>query len=99
MNNVMDHQKITSTMLRELRRQCFEVIQAVCERIENDTKVRSTVRRLLQAENMLNEFFEVESDTRDLANLILESSVATMVNSQSLRAIDAEWQKRMVERN
>jgi len=91
--------ELSDDRLRELRRQCFEVIQAVCERLENDSEVQSTVRRLLQAENMLNEFFEVESDTRDLANLILESSVATMVNSQSLRAIDAEWQKRMAERN
>ena len=46
---------------------------------------------------MVDELITINADSPDLARRILQSSVAALVNVQSVEAVDAEMKRRAVE--
>ncbi|MBL8891564.1 MAG: hypothetical protein JNL67_16410 [Planctomycetaceae bacterium] len=88
--------QLTDAELDELNRQCTEVINSVLSRLERDERLQAAFRRLLQTLNMMEEIQTLESN---VSELVLQSAVAVLINSQSIKAIEVEQHRRMVERN
>jgi hypothetical protein len=94
-----DIRYLSDEMLHRLRHQCNDTLQAVWERLENDIALQDGLRRLLVADDMMLEFRKIESESQVNASLILQGAVAVLVNEQSIKAINAELQRRVTELN
>ncbi len=94
-----DISHFTNQMLHELKLQCSETLEAVHDRFSNDSAAQEGLRRLLLSQDMLGEFRNIESESRDLAGLILQGAVAVLVNSKSIETVDAELRRRIIELN
>ena len=53
----------------------------------------------MQPDDMLERFSELAVRERDLMRLVLQASVAALVNVQSVEAVDAEMKRRAVSGN
>jgi hypothetical protein len=94
-----DIRLFTNEMLHELKHQCTETLKAVHDRLSNDISVQEGLGRLLKNQDMLAEFRFLESESKDLAAIILQGAVAALINSKSIETIDAELNRRIVELN
>ena len=93
-----DISNLADETLSELSRNCAEMIQRVCVRLE-DPDLIANVRRLMRSSDLLETFAEVQHEDRSIAAMILNASLATLVNSQSVIAIDNEFRRRAREQN
>ena len=59
----------------------------------------SVFRRLMRPDDILEFFSEFAVKASDLMRLVLQSSVAALVNAQSVEAIEAELKCRAVKEN
>jgi hypothetical protein len=57
------------------------------------------IRRLMTAEELLAELHAIENKSPIAAQRILQASIAAQVNTQTVRAIDAELLRRNYYRN
>ena len=74
------------------------MIQQVCTRLQDDD-LATGIRRLMQSSDLLETFAEMQQENRSIAAMILNAGLATLVNSQSVIAIDNEFRRRAAERN
>ncbi|HBJ35567.1 MAG TPA: hypothetical protein DDZ51_12625 [Planctomycetaceae bacterium] len=93
-----DISNLADETLSELSRNCAEMIQSVCVRLE-DPDLIASIRRLMQSSDLLETFAQIQQEDRSIANMILNAGLATLVNSQSVIAIDNEFRRRAAERN
>lgn len=93
-----DISNLTDETLSELSRNCAEMIQTVCLRLE-DPDLIVNIRRLMQSSDLLETFAEIQQEDRNVAAMILNAGLATLVNSQSVIAIDNEFRRRAREQN
>jgi len=93
-----DISNLADETLSELSRDCAEMIQTVCVRLE-DADLIANIRRLMQSSDLLETFWEVQQENRSVATMILNAALATLVNSQSIIAIDNEFRRRATEQN
>ena len=93
-----DISNLTDETLSELSRNCAEMIEKVCVRLQ-DADLIANIRRLMQSSDLLETFGEVQQEDRSVAAMILNAAIATLVNSQSIVAIDTEFRRRATERN
>jgi hypothetical protein len=91
--------QLTDERLRILKQQCLETLEAVSDRMSGDLHAQGALRRLLTSDDMLKELGRIEAESRDLAALVLQGAVAVLVNSESVKTIDAELERRISERN
>ncbi len=87
-----DHQ------LRTLRASCREVLQSLVESL-NRADLQAGIDRLMRAGDMVDELNAINAVSRDWARLILQASVAALVNTQSVEAVDAELKRRATPTN
>lgn len=95
-NNLSD---LSEKQLMDLKQKCEETIETVFQRLELDPNFQDCVRRLLRADSMLTEFSNIHREDVQAAELALQGTLAVTVNLQSVRSIDAEFQRRVGERN
>jgi len=93
-----DISNMPTETLSQLSRDCADMVQQVCNRL-NDDDLADNIRRLMKSSDMLETFSEVQNENRSLANMILNAALATLVNSQSIIAIDTELRRRAREQN
>ncbi|HBJ36535.1 MAG TPA: hypothetical protein DDZ51_17635 [Planctomycetaceae bacterium] len=93
-----DIRYLTDQSLAELSRDCATMIQQVCTRLQDDD-LATGIRRLMQSSDLLETFAEMQQENRSIAAMILNAGLATLVNSQSVIAIDNEFRRRAAERN
>ena len=90
---------LSDDALRQLSHQCNDTLKAVWQRLENDIALQEGLRRLLIANDMMVEFRKIEFESQENATLILQGAVAVLVNEQSIKAINAEMERRIAECN
>ena len=61
--------------------------------------IQKVIRRLMRPDDMLETFSELAVKEPDLMRLVLQASVAAMVNVQSVYAVDADLKRRAVSGN
>ena len=85
--------------LREILQASRETITALIDSLANRPDMQNAVRRLMRPDDMLETFSELAVKEPDLMRLVLQASVAALVNVQSVEAVDAEMKRRAVVGN
>ena len=96
MNNLTNK---SATELREILQASRETITALIDSLANRPDMQNAVRRLMRPDDMLETFSELAVKEPDLMRLVLQASVAALVNVQSVEAVDAEMKRRAVVGN
>jgi len=61
--------------------------------------MQNAIARLMRPDDMLETFSELAVKEPDLLRLLLQASVAALVNVQTVSAVDAELKRRAVKGN
>ena len=85
--------------LRTLLEQSRQMLTSLAERLADRPDMQNAVRRLMRPDDMLETFSELAVKEPDLMRLVLQASVAALVNVQSVEAVDAELKRRAVMGN
>ena len=75
------------------------MLTALIDSLTDRPDVQNAVRRLMSPDDMLETFSELAVKDPDLMRLVLQVSVAALVNVQSVEAVDAEIKRRAVMGN
>ena len=98
----MSDNKLTGTSETELRdhlQASRQTLTALVDSLANRPDMQNAIRRLMRPDDMLDTFSELAVREPDLMRLVLQASVAALVNAQSVEAVDAEMKRRAVEGN
>ena len=85
--------------LRTLLQQARQVLTALSESLGDRPDMQEAIRRLMNPDDMLVAFNELAVKEPDLMRLVLQASVAALVNVQSVEEVDAEMKRRAVVGN
>lgn len=86
--------------LRTLLQSCREVLTSVVQSLNDRIDMQNAIRILLiRTDDMLDPFSELAVKDPDLMRLVLQASVAALVNAQSVEAVEGEMKRRAVGRN
>ena len=72
----------------------MNVIDSVCDRVAADSDLTSAIASLVASSDSLKDFQGIATARPELAALILQASLASLVNTQSVMAISAELNRR-----
>ena len=89
----------SDTELRELLQASRETITSLIDSLSNRPDMQNAVRRLMRPDDMLETFSELAVREPDLMRLVLQASVAALVNVQALDGSNAELKQRAVKGN
>ena len=81
MNNLTNK---SDAELRELLQQSRQLLAALAERFTDRPDMQNAIRRLMRPDDMLETFSELAVKEPDLMRLVLQASVAALVNVQSV---------------
>ena len=90
---------LSAEELRELLQASRQTLTSLVESLANRPDMQNAVRRLMQPDDMLETFSELAVREPDLMRLVLQASVAALVNVQSVEAVDAELKRRAISGN
>ena len=96
MNNLTNK---SAAELREILQASRETITALIDSLANRPDMQNAVRRLMRPDDMLETFAELAVKDPDLMRLVLQVSVAALVNVQSVEVVEAELKRLAVKRN
>ncbi|MDA1229870.1 MAG: hypothetical protein O2856_03765 [Planctomycetota bacterium] len=85
--------------LREIFEASSHMLASVVHSLCNRPDMQNAVRRLMRPDDMLETFSELAVKEPDMMRLVLQASVAALVNAQSMMAADDEIQRRGVKGN
>ncbi len=85
--------------LRELMQSSRQTLTSLVDSLANRPDMQNAIRRLMRPDDMLETFSELAVREPDLMRLVLQASVAALVNVQSVEAVDAEMKRRAVMGN
>jgi hypothetical protein len=89
----------TDADLRMNLQQSREMLASLIESLNDRPDMQNAVRRLMSPDDMLETFAELAVKEPDLMRLVLQVSVAALVNVQSVNAVEAEMKRRAVKGN
>ena len=89
----------SDTELRELLQASRQTLTALIESLSNRPDMQNAVRRLMRPDDMLETFSELAVKEPDLMRLVLQASVAALINAQSVEALDVELKRRAITGN
>ena len=76
--------------------QSRQMLSSLSESLSARPDMQNAIRRLMSPDDMLETFSELAVKEPDLMRLVLQASVAALVNVQSVEAVDAELKRRAV---
>ena len=85
--------------LRELLQASRQTLKSLVESLASRPDMQNAIRRLMRPDDMLETFSELAVKEPDLMRLVLQASVAALVNVQSVEAVDEELKRRAVMGN
>jgi len=85
--------------LRELLQASRETITALINSLSNRPDMQNAIARLMRPDDMLETFSELAVKEPDLMRLVLQASVAALVNVQSVDGVDTELKLRAIKGN
>jgi hypothetical protein len=77
----------------------WDALNSVLESMSTNPAMQDGVRRMMTAEDLLAELHAIELRSPVAAQQILQACIAALVNTQTVRAIDAELLRRNYYRN
>ena len=83
---------LTDAQLQTLRTSCQDILKSIVDSLNGRVDIQEVMVQLVASENIAQTLIEFPDD--DLARLTLQASVAALVNTQSVMAIDAELTRR-----
>ncbi len=89
----------SDTELRELLQASRQTITSLIESLSIRPDMQNAVRRLMRPDDMLETFSELAVREPDLMRLVLQASVAALVNAQTVEIVSAELKQRAVAGN
>jgi hypothetical protein len=89
----------SDTELRELLHASRETITSLIDSLSIRPDMQNAVRRLMCPDDMLETFSELAVREPDLMRLVLQASVAALVNAQTVEVVSAELKQRSVAGN
>jgi len=96
MNNLTS---IPDDELREILQASGQTLASLVDALANRSDMQNAIARLMRPDDMLETFSELAVKDPDLMRLVLQASVAAMVNYQTVEAVDAELKRRAIEGN
>lgn len=69
---------LPTEQLRAMMQQCWQTINSILDRLNDAPKMQAGTRRLMNSEDMVTEFSMIVAESPELANLILQASVAVL---------------------
>ena len=90
---------LSAEELRELLQASRQTLTSLVESLANRPDMQNAVRRLMRPDDMLETFSELAVREPDLMRLVLQASLAALVNVQSVEAVNAEMKRRAVNGN
>ena len=96
MNNLT---KKSDDELRMLLQQSRQVLTVLVQSLNHRPDMQNAVRRLMRPDDMLETFSELAVKEPDLMRLVLQASVAALVNVKTVEAVDVEMKRRAVAGN
>lgn len=96
---ISDLSAFQTTELRALLSQSRQTLSSLAESVQYRTDMHSVIRSLMSRDGMLESFTELVTTEPDLMRLVLQASVATLVNFQTLHALDSEIKRRAAPGN
>ena len=91
--------ELSDVELRELLQASRQTLTALVDSLASRPDMQNAIRRLMRPDDMLETFSELAVKQPDLMRLVLQASVAALVNVQSVDAVDAEMKRRAVTGN
>jgi hypothetical protein len=85
--------------LRTNLQQSRQMLTSLIQSLGNRPDMQNVVRRLMRPDDMLETFSELAVKEPDLMRLVLQASVAALVNLKSVEDVDAEIKRRAVVGN
>ena len=85
--------------MREILEASRQTLTSLVEGLTNRPDMQNAIRRLMRPDDMLETFSELAVREPDLMRLVLQASVAALVNVQSVEAVNAEMKRRAVNGN
>ncbi len=85
--------------LREILKASRQTLTSLVDSLAHRPDMQNAIRRLMSPDDMLETFSELAMKEPDLMRLVLQASVAALVNLQSVEAVDAEMKRRAVMGN
>ena len=85
--------------LREQLQNSRQTIAGLIDSLTSRPDMQEAIRRLMRPDDMLETFSELAVKEPDLMRLVLQASLAAMVNVQSVEAVGAEIKRRAVKGN
>ncbi len=95
-NNI---EEMPNEELRELLQSSRQTITSLVDSVASRPDMQNAIRRLMSPDDMLATFSELVVKEPDLMRLVLQGSVAALVNVQSVEAVDAELKRRAISGN
>ena len=89
-----DVKSMTDQQLQTLLQQCRAVLGSLVESLEERPDMQAAIRQLMTPDDMLEAFSQIGVKDPDLARLTLQASVAALMNTQTVMAIEAEFRRR-----
>ena len=83
---------LTDAQLQTLRTSCQDILKSIVDSLNGRVDIQEVIVQLVASENIAQTLIDFPDD--DLARLTLQASVAALVNTQSVMAIDAELTRR-----
>ncbi len=90
---------IPDDKLRSLLKDAQATLRSLVQSLEHRPDMQHAIRRLMRPDDMLETFSELAVREPDLMRLVLQASVAALVNTQSTMAVEAELKRRAGSRN
>ena len=75
------------------------MLTTLAQSLNDRPDMQQAIRHLIIPDDMLETFSELAVKEPDLMRLLLQASVAALVNVQSFEAVDAEMKRRAVKGN
>ena len=96
MNNLTDK---SDDELREILQASRHTITALINSLSNRPDMQNAIARLMRPDDMLETFSELAVKEPDLMRLVLQASVAALVNIQAVEGSNAELKQRAIKGN
>lgn len=96
MNNLS---KVSDERLREIVTASRQTIASLIESLASRPDMQNAIARLMSPDDMLETFSELAVKAPDLMRLVLQASVAALVNIQAVESGDAELKRRSASNN
>ncbi len=91
--------ELSDEQLREALVTSREMLISLVASLNDRSDIQDAITRLMEPDNMLETFYELASAKPDLMRLVLQASVAALLNVQAFEDSNAELKRRAIKGN